>query len=127
MTPRDSIICKIVDAIEDLPAAMGFRVEILEHKSTRSLAQNAYLWGVVYPAILEGAGNQLAGWRDTELHEYFLGEHFGWEVITGFGKKKQRPIRRSRRLSKFEFMQYVEFIQRKAAELGIVVPDPSER
>jgi hypothetical protein len=126
MMPRDQVICRIVDALEDLPADQGFRVEVHKHKSTRSLAQNAYLWGVVYPAILEAGGNLLAGWRDTDLHDYCLGEHFGWEVVDGFGKKRQRPVRRSSKLSKLEFMDYIAFIQQRMAEHGIYVPDPNE-
>lgn len=124
LMPRDKVICRVVDALEDLPISEGFRVEIHEHKATRSDAQNNYLWGAVYPAILKAGGNLLAGWIDKDLHEYCLGEHFGWEVVSGFGKRKQRPVRRSSRLSKIEFMAYIEFIQRRMAEHGIFVPDP---
>jgi hypothetical protein len=55
-----------------------------------------------------------------------LGEHFGWETLEGFGRKRMRPIRRSSKLSTMEFQDYVAFIQQKAAELGIVIPDPNE-
>lgn len=127
MLSRDRVIANIVDAIKALPISEGFRAELHEHKSTRSLAQNAYLWGCVYPTILDRSGGKLAGWEATDIHEFFLGEHFGWEVLAGFGKRRQRPIRRSRKLSKIEFMEFVAFIQRRAAELGIIVPDPNER
>jgi hypothetical protein len=124
--PRDRVICRIVDALEDLPTDQGFRVEIREHRATRSSAQNAFLWGVVYPAILKAGGNTLAGWSTEDLHEYCLGEHFGWEIVEGFGKKRQRPLRRSSKLSKLEFMEYTAFIQQRMAEHGICVPDPNE-
>lgn len=120
LLPRDRAICNIVDAIEDLPADQGFRVEIHEHKSRRTDQQNRYLWGVVYPAITQ----HLQGWDSDDVHEYCLGEHFGWEIVMGLGKKRLRPIRRSSKLSKLEFMQYIEFIQRRMAEHGIVIPDP---
>lgn len=120
LMPRDLAICRIVEALEDLPADKGYRVEVHEHKSRRSDQQNRYLWGVVYPAITAW----LQGWDSDDVHEYCLGEHFGWEVVTGLGKKRLRPIRRSSKLSKFEFMGYIEFIQRRMAEHGIVIPDP---
>lgn len=127
MMSRDRVICRIVDALEDLPQNLGFRVEIHEHRATRSDAQNRYLWGVVYPAILEAGGNTLGGWTDDDLHEYLLGEKFGWEVVTAFGKKRQRPVRRSSKLSKLEFMEYIAFIQQRMAEHGIHVPEPNEQ
>ncbi len=89
---------------------------------TRSMSQNAYLWGLVYPTILEHG--TLEGWTKDDLHEYFLGEHFGWDVLEGFGKKRLKPLNRSSSLSKMEFVDYVAFIQQKAAEMGIVIPDP---
>ena len=118
---RDKAICNIVDALEDLPMAEGWRVEICPHKSTRSLAQNAYLWAVVYPYILEHGGEAIGGYRDTDLHEYFLGEMWGWEMIEGLGRKRLRPKRRSSKLSKTEFSNYIALIQEKMAPLGIVI------
>lgn len=120
MMPRDVVICRVVDALEDLPADQAWKVEIGEHKSRRSDQQNRYLWGAVYPAITQ----HLEGWDSDDVHEYCLGEYFGWETVIGLGKKRLRPIRRSSKLSKFEFIGYVEFIQRRMAEHGIVIPDP---
>ena len=102
-----------------------YRVEITEAKPKRSDPQNRYLWGCVYPTILQ-AGH-LDGWSAQDLHEYLLGEHFGWELVEGFGKKRQRPIRRSAKLNKQEFADYIQFIQQRMAEHGIYVPDPNER
>lgn len=117
---------RIWSVIEELPLNKRFRVEICDHRPTRSDQQNKYLWGVVYPAILAAGGELLAGWEAEELHEYCLGEHFGWEIIAGFGVKRRRPIRRSSKLNKQEFADYVAFIQRRMAEHGIWVPDPNE-
>jgi hypothetical protein len=90
-------------------------------KPRRSDQQNRYLWGVVYPAFLV----PLEGWSAEDVHEYLLGEHFGWERIEGMGRVRLRPIRRSARLSKVEFAEYVAFCQQKGAEHGIFVPDPT--
>lgn len=121
---RQVIADRIWMTIQKLPPKR-WKVEISEAKSIRSEQQNRYLWGVVYPTILEAG--KLEGWAADDLHEYLLGEHFGWEVVTGFGKKRMRPIRRSSRLGKLEFMDYVAFIQQRMSEHGIYVPDPNEQ
>jgi hypothetical protein len=53
-----------------------------------------------------------------------LGECFGWETVEGFGRKRLKPLKRSAKLGTQEFSDFVAFIQRRAAELGIFVPDP---
>lgn len=96
----------------------------VKYGDPRSAQQNRYLWGVVYPTILFGAGLSEQGWRSEDLHEYLLGEHFGWETLEGLGRKRMRPLNRSSNLSKSEFIDYVAFIQQFAAEHGVFVPDP---
>jgi hypothetical protein len=100
-----------------------YRVKISKGRR-RSLQQNAYLWGVCYATILEQAGEALAGWKANDLHEYFLGEHFGWETLEGMGRKRVKPLRRSSVLNKMEFVDFVASIQQRAAEMGIVISDP---
>ena len=108
--------------IEVLKATeMPYKVKVTKGGS-RSLEQNRYLWGVCYATILE-QGN-LDGWRNEDLHEYFLGEHFGWETLEGFGKRRMKPLNRSSRLTKMEFVDFIAFIHQKSAEMGIVIPDP---
>lgn len=112
-------LAHVVGYLSALPTDKTFDVFVKERKRRRSNQQNAYLWGVCYATLLP----HLPGWDADDLHEYFLGEHFGWEVKTLFGRKRQVPIRRSSRLSKMEFVDFVDFIQRKAAEFGVVIPD----
>lgn len=102
---------------------MPYRVTVKKGGS-RSIAQNRYLWGVCYPTILEQG--ELEGWRAKDLHEYFLGEHFGWETLEGFGRKRAKPLNRSSSLNKMEFVDFVAFIQERAAGMGIYIPDPDE-
>jgi hypothetical protein len=116
---RSAAMNRIANFLSRLPADKDFKVEISELKARRSEAQNAYLWGGVYPAIMA----HLEGWDADDVHEYFLGEHFGWETLSGFGKKRLRPLRRSSGLNKTEFATFIDFIQRRAAELGIVIPE----
>jgi hypothetical protein len=122
--PYDDVLRRLTGFIGLLDKKKGWRIEVSEQKSKRTNSQNAYLWGVVYPAILEAGGETLRGWTNDDLHEYFLGEHHGWEVVEGFGKKRMRPIKRSSNLSVSEFMAYLEFIERKMASVGIYIPSP---
>ena len=122
--PRTRAIERVAGFLSRLPQDKAWRVSVTEQKRTRTQQQNRYLWGVAYPAILAGGGEALSGWHAEDLHEYFLGEHFGWETLEGFGRKRMKPLRRSAKLTTQEFSDYVAFVQRKAAELGIFVPDP---
>jgi hypothetical protein len=123
---REPVVSRLAKWLLTLPAGKVWRVTVEEQRKTRSDAQNRYLWGVCYPAVLRGGGETLGGWTAEDLHEYFLGEHFGWETIEGFGRKRIRPIRRSSRLTPLEFAGYVASIQLAASNLGIYVPDPDQ-
>ena len=98
------------------------KVSVGEWHDTRSNQQNAYLWGVVYPKILQ----HLQGWDADDVHEFVLGEWSGWETVEGFGKKRLRPLKRSSKLTTVEFMDFVQYIQRTMAERGIDIPSPNE-
>ena len=58
-------------------------------------------------------------------YEYFLGEIYGWETLQGFGRKRLKPVKRSSRMTKTEFMDYLEQISQRCANMGIVIPEPS--
>jgi len=118
---------RITGFLSMLSQDQSWQITVKRYVRKRSTAQNAYLWGVVYPTILKRGGEQLSGWTADDLHEYFLGEHFGWETLSGFGRKRMKPIRRSSKLSTLEFADYLAFIQRRCAELGIYIPDPNEQ
>lgn len=107
-----------------LDISVGWAFTCKRYKKTRSLEQNAYLWGVVYPEILGSV--DLDGWTDKDLHEYFLGEHFGWITLGGMGRKRLKPNRRSSKLKTTEFMDYLEFIKERMAQQGVYIPDPNE-
>lgn len=99
-------------------------VTIEAFKPRRSEQQNSFLWGVVYPSILEGGGEALRGWSKEDLHEYFLIEMWGSEVIEGFGRKRHKPIKRSSKMTKTEFRDYITLIEVRCAEMGIHIPEP---
>jgi len=125
MLSRDAAIERIARVLKGLAADRAWRVSIVEHKAKRSDSQNRYLWAI-YTHILEQGGNELAGWTKDDLHEFFLGNHFGWETLSGFGKGRVKPLKRSSGLTKMEFSDFVASIQRFMAERGVYISDPNE-
>lgn len=99
------------------------KVTVELYRKKRSLEQNSYLWGVVYPTMLREGGD---GWTADDIHELMLGEWGGWEVIDLYGQKRKRPKRRSSKLNTTDFTDFVAYIQQFAAEQGIYIPDPNE-
>jgi hypothetical protein len=124
MLPRDRAIERVAGFLSRLPQDKAWRVSVTEQKRRRTTQQNRYLWGVAYPAILTGGWEALRGWDAEDIHEFMLGECFGWETVEGFGKRRLKPLKRSAKLTTLEFSDFVAFIQRKAAEFGVYVPDP---
>lgn len=117
---RERLARNIAAEVMRLDTKKAWEVGIKERKGKRSEQQNRYLWGVCYRALCD----VLPGWDADDVHEYMLGEWSGWETLEGFGKKRLRPLRRSSNLNKQEFADFVDFIQRKAAEHGVTIPDP---
>jgi hypothetical protein len=117
-----SVVARMVSNLDPLKT---WAVEVTEWKKPRTNQQNKFLWGVCYPCILEGGGEALRGWTRDDLHDYFLGECFGWETLEGFGRKRLRPLKRSSALNKQEFSDYLLFLETKCLDMGIVIPEPS--
>jgi hypothetical protein len=124
-TSKEAIAQAVAVLVRDLDESRAWQVTVEEFKKPRTNQQNAYLWGVVYPAILEAGGEMLRGWLADDLHEYFLGEIYGWETLEGMGRKRLRPMKRTSRMTRSEFMEYLEQVSQRCANLGIVIPEPS--
>ena len=118
-TTRVNVLANAQRFLAALPTTKSWRVEVCEHRERRSDAQNRYLWGVCYAELHRATGQEAEDW-----HEYMLGECYGWETVEMMGRKKLRPMRRSSKMDRKEFAEYVEFIQRRAAEHGIFIQDP---
>lgn len=117
--------------LSNLPTDGTMEVEFRPKKKPRSLNQNAALWAVAYPPIMEAMG--LRGEKDREeLHQYFCGEYWGWVEYKLFDKKKVRPRRTTTMNEQGEkdiiptilMADFYNFIQQRAADNGIYVPDP---
>ena len=107
--------------LQRLPMVCKWKVTVERYAKKRSDQQNRYLWGVAYKTLQDATGQPAEDW-----HQYMLGEHFGWEEVELFGKKKIRPRGGSSKLSTTEFGDFVDFIQQRAAENGLYIPDPNE-
>jgi len=124
-TTPDAMATAVTRMVRGLAPDRAWSVEVAEWKKPRTNQQNAYLWGVVYPMVLEAGGEALAGWTRDDLHEYFLGEVWGWETLEGFGKKRLRPLKRTSRMTAAEFTEYLHGIENRLMDLGIgPLPEP---
>ncbi len=97
-------------------------------KNSRSLRQNAYIWGVAYPLIADSCGYDAH--EIEQMHYDLLAVHFGTVATTP--KIPSQAIRivprkTSSELTVEEFSLYMEWLVRYAAtELHCVVPLPGD-
>lgn len=111
-------------------------VRIEEDKKSRTLRQNAYLWGVVYKTIIDNDPGFFAS-EDNErllkahslklidvVHE-FCKAQFLSPVFVPVGDGGVKMDLSTAKLNRSEFNDYVEEIRRWAAfELQVFIPDP---
>ena len=111
---------RIATFLSALDPEKGWELIVRPFKNTRSGKQNRALWGLAYKILAEETGND-----PEDLHEYFLGEWGGWEVLDVMGQKRRVPKRRSSKLNTAEFAAFFDFIQKRSAStVGIYIPDP---
>jgi len=118
---------KLMAFLSVLDVTKEFQVTIGPAKKERSNQQNKALWGCAYEHIRKATGND-----KDDLHEMFCGEFFGWEVCEVMGQKKKHPKRTTTTgydgkrnvISAHELQDFYAFIQQRAAEYSVYVPDP---
>lgn len=117
--------------VDALPVDKAWTVKVEPFRKPRTDPQNAALWGVAYPPLMDHIG--LRGEREREeLHELLCGEFFGWVRYQILGKVKQRPRRTTTRDEHGRrevvpwdvFCEFYAFIQQRGAEVGVFIPDP---
>ncbi len=92
-------------------------LRLTKHHHSRSLSQNRYLFGVVYPIFAEAVGYEV-----EELHEALKQKFLrNLEEEERLGLSR---VRSTRDLTTKEFTDYIERIRQLAAENGVVIPDP---
>ena len=103
-------------------------------KRSRSIEQNALLFGVMYPPIADAMGYEVDG--DNGIHAFMCGTHFCWidravpktprnpDGIASFpfrtttrnehGKRNVLPVA--------DFSKFMETVERIAAKAGVFIP-----
>lgn len=115
------------ETINNLPLG-DYVITITPNRKTRSTQQNAYLWGIVYPAVLFGL--QDAGWEiidEEQVHEYCKQAFAAREVINKDTGEVLSLPNSTARMQTAEFNVYVDKIKAFALEyLNITIPEPNE-
>lgn len=115
------------ETLHNLPLG-DYVITITPNRKTRSNQQNAYLWGIVYPAVLFGL--QDAGWEITneeQVHEYCKQAFAAREVINKDTGEVLSLPNSTARMQTAEFNVYVDKIKAFALEyLNITIPEPNE-
>lgn len=117
----------LLERLQNLPSG-DYSITIAPNRRMRSTQQNAYLWGVVYPAVLFGL--QDAGWEiidEEQVHEYCKQAFATREVINkDTGEVLSLPSSTAR-MQTAEFNVYVDKIKAFALEyLNVTIPEPNE-
>lgn len=109
-----------------LAAGKRVRAEVGIYTKPRTDRQRKALFAAAYKPIMERMG--LRGERDKDdLHAFWCGEYWGWHP-----ELRNKPLRTTTRnergerdvISTAEALDFYEFVQQRAAERGIDVPDP---
>lgn len=124
---RKRIWGNFIEFMRTQPKDKAIRITIQDYTKNRSLAQNAYYWGVVLPAIqthIEENDGRI--WSCDDLHEWFRDEFLPPRVIEVMGKPKIiRPSTADLKVG--PFAEYLDRIIRHASiEMGCIVPAPDE-
>lgn len=98
-------------------------VTVEDEKHQRSNAQNRYYWGVVVNLLKDALWERGYDYLPDEVHEAMK-----WKFLQRHEDGLELPtVRSTTRLTTTEFNDYIENIQRWAAEyLHLSIPDPQE-
>ena len=132
---HDSIRAKMAKEIGHSHKGHDITLTADRKRKTRSNRQNKYYWEVVIPLLVEGfidQGNELQIGNSEHglmVHSLMKDNHLdnGIDVVDAQGTVHRLPPSTTRCNTK-QFMEYVERIQKWAAEmLNIDIPDPNEQ
>lgn len=132
---RQAVAQRIAAFILSALPGKPLRVTVEKAKRQRSDPQNAYLFGVAYPVLVEAKGYEV-----NEIHEFMCGTHFGWvdkpcpKTPRNPEGLESKPFRTTTKdengkrdvLGTVEFSEFVETVKRVAAQAGVYVPEPNE-
>jgi hypothetical protein len=117
-----------IDAFMRAAPDGSYMMEVVKLKRGRTLNQNEYLWGCVYPILLDALLD--AGWEFTSLeqvHEFFK-RMIARERIVNYNTGEIIEIPNSTAtMDTVQFSAYVDKLKEYANEfLGVVIPQPNK-
>jgi hypothetical protein len=126
-TMRGTILANLLSFVSRLPDTKAWKVEITEHRKTRTEEQNHALFGLAYKVLSEETG-----YTKDELHEAMCKRHFGTIEREVFGQVVTRPYRTTTTgpdgkrdvLPWDAFSEFYASVEQVAAEAGIYIPPP---
>ena len=118
-----AIVKQYVNGLEGL-----WQVEFTRCKDQRSLQANAYYWSTVLPRVQAGIKNQWGDKLDRmQTHELCLVHHSSTTVVNRLtGEETRVAKKRSSKMNKEEFSDFLETVMKLAADLGEYVASPGE-
>ena len=104
-----------------------YKVTVTKQRHGRSSRQNRWLWGQIYPRLLQGFLD--AGWRDficeDEVHEYCKIMFAGKAIVDPHSGEIVTLPCRTREMNTMEFALYCEQLRIFAYDmLNVTIPEP---
>lgn len=105
-----------------------YLLEVKKNRRGRTLNQNEYLWGCVYPILLDGLLD--AGWEFTsveQVHEFFKKQMAKDKVVNySTGEIVDIPCSTAT-MDTQQFAMYVDALRAYAEEfLNVTIPEPNK-
>ncbi len=104
-----------------------YSVEIKSIRQHRSIDQNAYMWGCVYPMLLEALND--SGWEFVntgQIHEYCKKKFASIDVVNRNSGDIENLPADTKSMDTIQFSSYIDSIRNWAVEyLGMDIPDPT--
>jgi hypothetical protein len=122
---REPSIQRCVEGLSTLSKDKMWCVFVKDSAPTRTEQQNSLIWAI-YTDIIKMGGEAMQGYTKEELHETFLGIHFGIEEREVLGRIRVVPKRRSSKLSRKDFGEFVDHVIQFMAERGVIIRNPLE-
>lgn len=105
-----------------------YRIELWKVRKPRSNDQNGWLWGCIYPMLLDGLIN--TGWEFTsieQVHEFFKSQITKEEVINPHTGEIIKFPKSTAQMDTVTFAAYCEKLREYGREyLNIKIPDPDK-
>lgn len=105
-----------------------YRLEITRVRKPRTMDQNGWLWGCIYPMLLDALLD--AGWEFTnceEVHEYFKNMLTAKQVVNKYTAEVVTFPGSTATMDTVAFSSYCEKLREYGSEyLGIDIPDPDK-